>query len=143
MRPGTRVMTKDIKEQVEQAKKEFTQFSFEALDEVEKAILKSAQKVEADAKKSFRSSNEESEPDAPPRNQTGRLRASITHRLKKDDKETYAEVGTNVNYGLWLEFGTSKMKPHPFLTPAFEQNKESIQDYIARAIKKAADNAGR
>jgi HK97 gp10 family phage protein len=68
---------------------------------------------------------------------------SITHRLVKEKGESVAEVGTNVKYGFWLEFGTSKMYPHPFMTPAFEANKESIKEYIAKAVQKAADDAGR
>jgi len=136
-------MTKDIKAQVAEAEKAFKQFSLETSNEVDKAILKSALKVEGDAKKMFKGSNEESGPGEPPRAQTGRLRASITHRLGDDGGETYAEVGTSVPYGFWLEFGTSKMSPHPFLTPAFEQNKEAIKEYIAKAVKKAADDAGR
>jgi len=136
-------MTKDIKAQVADAQKAFQKFSLETSNEVDKAILTAALKVEGDAKKMFRGSNEESIPGQPPRAQTGRGRASVTHRLGKDGEETFAEVGSNINYLFWQEFGTSKMPPHPFLTPAFEQNKEKIQEYIAKAVKKAADNAGR
>lgn len=44
-------------------------------------------------------------------------------------------------YGRFLEFGTSRMPPYPFLRPAFERNKGSlpniIRDELALAIQKA------
>ena len=44
-----------------------------------------------------------------PRVQTGRLRASITHRVLSSPAGAFAEVGTNVEYAGFVEFGTS---PH-------------------------------
>lgn len=38
---------------------------------------------------------------------TGRLRASITHAVNKDDKGLYADVGTNVEYAAAVEARTS------------------------------------
>jgi Bacteriophage HK97-gp10, putative tail-component len=40
---------------------------------------------------------------------TGRLRASITHRLVVDANGLYAEVGSNVSYAAFVEYGT---RPH-------------------------------
>lgn len=53
-----------------------------------------------------------------PRVRTGRLRASITHRLVVVGNEVWAEVGTNVHYAIYLELGTDRMRPYPFLRPA-------------------------
>ena len=125
-------MAKDIDSQINDSVNDFRKFSIDCMNEVDKAILQAALKVEADAKVNEREFVD-----------TGRLMGSITHRLGKDNESTYAEVGTNVDYGMYQEFGTSKMKPQPFLTPAFETNKVAIQEYIARAVKKAADDAGR
>jgi Bacteriophage HK97-gp10, putative tail-component len=44
-----------------------------------------------------------------PRVDTGRLRASITHRLLSSPEGVYAEVGTVVEYASFVEFGTT---PH-------------------------------
>ena len=41
-----------------------------------------------------------------PRVQTGRLRGSITHRLFSSPQGAFAEVGTNVEYAAFVEFGT-------------------------------------
>lgn len=53
-----------------------------------------------------------------PRPVTGRLRASITHQLGKDEASLYCDVGTNVAYSIFLELGTSRMPPYKFLGPA-------------------------
>lgn len=47
---------------------------------------------------------------------TGRLRNSITHTVGGDDTAAY--IGTNVEYGPHVEFGTSRSKAQPFLRPA-------------------------
>jgi phage gpG-like protein len=44
-----------------------------------------------------------------PRVNTGRLRASITHRILSSPQGAFAEVGTNVEYARFVEFGT---QPH-------------------------------
>lgn len=49
---------------------------------------------------------------------TGRLRASITHDVDKDDQGIYAMVGTDVHYGPYIELGTRFMRPQPYLRPA-------------------------
>lgn len=51
---------------------------------------------------------------------TGRLRSSITYAVGNDSEGIYADVGTNVDYGLYLELGTSRMPPYPYLAPALE-----------------------
>lgn len=53
-----------------------------------------------------------------PRVRTGRLRASIGHQLGADAAGLYVDVGTNVVYGKYLELGTDRMRPYPFLKPA-------------------------
>lgn len=55
-----------------------------------------------------------------PHVRTGRLRSSITHRLIVDSQGVAAEVGTNVFYGRYLELGTDRMHPYPFLVPALQ-----------------------
>jgi len=79
----------------------------------------------------------------------GRLRASITYRVSdgkgtsptgkgaqpddgvKTPKEGFfghptCVVGTNVKYGRYLELGTPRIKPRPFLRPALERNRDKI-----------------
>lgn len=55
---------------------------------------------------------------------TGRLRSSITTTgvQHESDDVAYVEVGTNVKYAHYIEFGTSRMSPQPFLRPALLAN---------------------
>ena len=63
---------------------------------------------------------------------TGRLRNSITHTLDIRGASGDVYIGTNVEYGKWVENGTSRQKPHPYLKPAATQH---VGEYRA-AIKK-------
>ena len=65
---------------------------------------------------------------------TGRLRQSITHDVEQDGSTVTGRVGTNVVYGTYLEFGTSKMNPRPWLKPSLAINREKIHEIIASAI---------
>ncbi len=55
-----------------------------------------------------------------PHVQTGRLRASITWQVDADAAGLYVDAGTNVPYGLYLEEGTDRMRPHPWARPALD-----------------------
>lgn len=46
---------------------------------------------------------------------TGRLRNSITHVTRPDDNAVC--IGTNVEYGPCVEYGTSRQEAQPFLRP--------------------------
>ena len=53
---------------------------------------------------------------------TNRLASSVTHEV--GDGEVM--IGTNVKYGKYLEYGTSRMPPYPWLFPAVELKKPEI-----------------
>jgi len=53
---------------------------------------------------------------------TGRLRASIFARVEGWD----LVFGSDVHYSIFLELGTSKMAPRPFLVPTFEEELPQI-----------------
>lgn len=52
---------------------------------------------------------------------TGRLRSSITHGMASDARGIYGWVGTDVEYGKYVEMGTSRMAAQPFLRPALSE----------------------
>jgi len=58
---------------------------------------------------------------------TGRLRASITHETEKSGDEVIGRVGTNVEYGVYVEYGTDRASAKPYLRPALENNKGKIK----------------
>lgn len=45
-------------------------------------------------------------------------------------------VGTDVDYGKYVEFGTSRMSAQPHLTPAFHQSEETFKKNLADEIRK-------
>lgn len=65
---------------------------------------------------------------------TGRLRGSITTD-KRYIQMFLVEVGTNVDYGPYVELGTKKMDARPYLFPAFFM----FEGEIIKDIKKILD----
>lgn len=63
---------------------------------------------------------------------TGRLRKSIG---KRKTRRGAAAVGTDVEYGVFQEFGTRKMSARPYLTPALEQGKEILRAKLKEKLK--------
>ena len=59
---------------------------------------------------------------------TGTLRGSITHAVGGDT----VEVGTDVEYAPYVEFGTRKQRAQPFLTPAMADH---VDEYLAMIEK--------
>jgi HK97 gp10 family phage protein len=70
---------------------------------------------------------------------SGRLHQSITHAMTDNGPDVYrAEVGANAPYSVFLELGTSKMAPRPYMSPAFDQTKAENEDRIRKAIIRGA-----
>lgn len=59
---------------------------------------------------------------------TGNLRSSISTDYTGDGRHgtMTAEIGPTAHYGIYLEFGTSKMRAQPFLFPATDRNEPGI-----------------
>lgn len=53
---------------------------------------------------------------------TGKGAASIVVAEGGEGDGRYIEVGTDVDYMLYQEFGTSRDSPRPFMRPAIEEN---------------------
>ena len=53
----------------------------------------------------------------------------------KAEGEHAVIIGTNVKYGVYQEFGTSKTKKQPFLKPAVLQEQENIKKMIELGLK--------
>lgn len=66
----------------------------------------------------------------PRRIDTGRLRNSIAHKVHDDS----VEIGTNVYYGIYVEFGTVKMEANTYLRSAvgdhLQEYKQVIQEQL-------------
>lgn len=64
-----------------------------------------------------------------PNTDTGKLVASIDVEKIKDGEY---EIGTNLEYGEFLEMGTKKMRPRPWLIPALDANKNNLLTNIGK-----------
>lgn len=79
-----------------------------------------------------------SAPGEPPKMVTGRPRASIKGKVepKKNKINGYVYTDDDIApYGLFLEFGTSKMKPRPFLRPTLYNNRPKLRQMLLRRAR--------
>lgn len=94
-----------------------------AVDPLTRAVVvKSAAMIESLAKQA-----------APVR--TGNLRNSISFDVSADGLT--AEIGPTASYAPFLEYGTSRMAPRPFLMPAAE----AVQPQFEAALEQVAEKA--
>lgn len=68
---------------------------------------------------------------------TGNLRNSYDYAVNLGANSV--QIGTNVEYGPYVELGTRKMSAQPHLRPAIEENKERIRrlatEQLGRGLK--------
>lgn len=74
-----------------------------------------------------------SAPGSAPNTDTGALVSSIA--VEMDNEKIEAEIGSNLKYGYWLEFGTKKnLAPRPWLNPALNANRDNLMSNIKKAV---------
>jgi HK97 gp10 family phage protein len=66
-----------------------------------------------------------------PNTDTGALVSSIS--AEKIGDASY-EIGTNLERGQYLEMGTAKMRPRPWLVPALDVNRNNLLKNIEKAV---------
>lgn len=64
---------------------------------------------------------------------TGRLRNSISHGMSD---ENTVDIGTDVEYAIYQELGTSRVQEKLFLTNGVRDNLEQFQSIIEAELKK-------
>lgn len=74
---------------------------------------------------------------------SGRLDQSITSAMTHDGPDRFvSETGANAPHGPFLEFGTSRMEPRPFMGPSFDEVRPQVEASIRRAIVRGARSGG-
>lgn len=81
-----------------------------------------------------RRTHEASPPGMPPNTDTGRLAGSI----RVASYGTMADVGTDLDYGKFLELGTQEMAARPYMVPALEQARPGWNKRLAEMSSRAA-----
>lgn len=92
-------------------------------------MRKAAYVVEAEAK--VRSSGRPG-----PMVDTGRHRSSISSEAKLLGDSVQGIVGAGAFYSPYLEYGTSRMPPYPYLHPAVEAKMDEIERLLGQALDK-------
>jgi len=69
---------------------------------------------------------------------TGYLRSTIYAKIS----EWVAEIGAEATYGLFVEFGTRRMRAQPYLYPAIQQHLPRLEQIILDALDAAKAEAG-
>lgn len=72
---------------------------------------------------------------------TGSLQGSINSSVSGGGNSTTGTVEAGENYGQFVEFGTSRMAPQPFMTPALEQNEARFYTDTETAVLAAVNQA--
>ena len=57
----------------------------------------------------------------------------IESKILSKDK---TNVESNAHYSAYLEYGTSKMEPRPFMFPAFEKSRQPIEQAVFKRVVK-------
>ena len=79
-----------------------------------------------------RRSHRASAPGQAPASDTGNLVSKI---IVKQKTKNITNVESNADYSAFLEYGTSKMEPRPFMLPAFEKSKKPIINAVLKRVK--------
>lgn len=66
---------------------------------------------------------------------TGRLKNSITNAIDTEANAVY--IGTNVEYGPYVELGTSRRHPHPYLKPAAADHADEYRAILKGCLESA------
>lgn len=74
-----------------------------------------------------------------PKSDTGQLVSSLFFRVGADKLSAF--FGTKLNYGRYLEFGTSRMGARPWLRPTLRANATKITARVRDAVKAAMRQA--
>jgi hypothetical protein len=78
--------------------------------------------------------NRASVPGASPAPDTGQLRNSVDYELVSN---SVAIVGSGLDKAAWLEFGTTRIAPRPWLRPSLAAIKDEIGPMIAEVLRRA------
>lgn len=70
-------------------------------------------------------------PGEPPKKVRGDLQRSITHEVIDD----VGRVGTNLDYGLYLEFGTQHMAARPYFRATLDEEARTLAEILSQPTK--------
>ena len=144
----------DVRQQIKDMQAKFRDRAKKVSAAVSSNVTKACLLVEATAKQGMTDTQVDtsisygphghhpSVPGAYPAVDLGMLRMSITHDVYKEGGKVVGRVGSTIvdpPYGLFLEEGTSRMAPRPWLAPSVLQNEEEIVRLLRSSAKGETD----
>jgi HK97 gp10 family phage protein len=133
----------------EELKRALREFGLQADKQIQDIVRGTAQNVRSHAIKAVQRGRKSGEvyekyqpkrthrasaPGQAPATDTGALVRSI----QADIRGRSAEVAANVDYAVYLEFGTQDMEPRPFLFPALEKERPAWDRRLQKIVDEAA-----
>jgi HK97 gp10 family phage protein len=108
---------------------------------MERAARSAGEVVVNEWKRTFRKKSEQSVAGLPPRVQSGTYRRAIHLELVSHSRtRVEVVVGPSIidpPYPAYLEYGTSRMSPHPIARPAWDRSKVPARDEATRQLSAA------
>lgn len=132
----------DLQKKEEEAVQNEKKFVTVACAEIERQAKTLMRDTVVDMEKTYgKKGHHPSLPGNAPAPDTGTLMRSITHEIKQERDEVIGIVGStlrNPDYPKFLEFGTKKMKPRPWLSTAIEKS----QNFMVQAFQSIMKGEG-
>jgi hypothetical protein len=75
-----------------------------------------------------------SAPGEPPATRLARLRQSVKYSVRRGRDDAVGVVGTPLEYGVYLEKGTGKMRPRPWLSVGFGRSRAKVRAILTRRM---------
>lgn len=147
---GERIVADDLQKQIGYIIRDLQKKEKEAEANAKKFVTVSVAEIERQAKTVMRDTTVDmnktygkrghhpSLPGNAPAPDSGTLMRSVTHEVRTEGNEVVGVVGStlrNPDYPKFLEFGTSKMKPRPWLSTAIERSQNFIVQAFQRIMK--------
>lgn len=102
-------------------------------DQVEQALIAVGIAAENNAKREITRAVYDT-PESQSYVRTGRLRNSLTHSVAMNEKAVY--IGSAVEYAAYVELGTTRMRPRPYLRPAVTNYTDEYKNLIKQALSR-------
>lgn len=80
-----------------------------------------------------------SRPGEPPRKRTGTLQKSVESRVELEPRGVVTLIGSKVPYAKWLEYGTRRMQPRPWLRPGTNEFLNRFHRIVFDLVKSSLD----
>lgn len=130
---------RDLQKKEKEAEADAKKFVTVSVAEIERQAKTVMRDTVVDMDKTYgKRGHHPSLPGNAPAPDSGTLMRSVTHEVRTEGNEVIGVVGStlrNPDYPKFLEFGTHKMKPRPWLSTAIERSQNFMVQAFQRIMK--------